>query len=352
MRVLIEDGFSLERPGGIGRYTRFLLENLPRVGVEPIQPRRPAWRGGRLFRRARYLFWLNGSFYRQTKEKGAVLAHFTNFVAPWRREESLPLVVTVHDLAVWRVPEAFPRGYATYLRQAVKWSVRVASRVVTVSQAVKEEVIEVLRLPEEKVVVIPNAVDPFFLEAPPPSSEERLAWRRRLGFSGDAYLLLYVGALEFRKGLSFLFRALESLWKEGVPVGLVLAGRVGHGFSFPPPSPFWCYVPSPSDEELVRLYDLADALILPSRYEGFGLPVVEALARGRTPILSDLPVFREVAGSSALYFPFGDEEALRASILRAMEGENRLEGHRRQLHRFLPENVLRAYKTLYEEVVR
>lgn len=352
MRILIEDGLALERRGGIGRYTRFLLENLSQVGIEPRLPSRPSWRGGRVLRRLQHLLWLNAAL--PSEAEGISLVHFTNFVTPLRKAKRLPWIVTLHDLAVWRVPEAFPYSYAAYLRRAIRWSVRHADRVVTVSQAVKREATEILSLPEEKVVVIPNAVDPLFLSAPKPSPEERQSLRHRLGFPRESYLLLYVGALERRKNLSVLFRALESLWGKGVPIALLLVGKVGHGFAYPRPSPLWRHLGSPGDEELVRLYDLADALVLPSLYEGFGFPVVEALARGLLPILSDTPVFREVAGPFGAYFPPEDAQALEERILEAMSmkdpgGATFLRSE--WVRRFYPERILQAYKALYEGVV-
>lgn len=354
LRILIEDGFALERQGGIGRYTRFLLENLPLVGITPLLPSRPSWRGGRILRRLRYLLWSNAALPSEAKKRNVSLVHFTNFVAPWRKAGDLPWVVTLHDLAVWRVPEAFPRGYVAYLRAAIGWSARHAGKVVTVSQAVKREIIEILGLPEEKIAVIPNAVDPLFLSVPKLSPEERQSLRYRLGFPQESYLLLYVGALERRKNLPVLFRALESLWRRGVPVALLLVGKISHGFVPPAPSPFWRHLGSPNDEELVRLYDLADALVLPSLYEGFGFPVVEALARGLLPILSDTPVFREVAGPFGVYFPPEDTQALEERILEVMntkEPHNMTSLRSEWAQRFHPERILQAYKALYEEVV-
>lgn len=355
MRILIEDGFALERRGGIGRYTRFLLENLPQVGFEPLLPSRPSWRGGRTLRRLQYLWWLNSALASEAEKKTVSLVHFTNFVTPLRKTKRLPWIVTLHDLAVWRVPEAFPRGYAAYLRTAIGWSVRHADKVVTVSRAIKREITEILGLPEEKVAVIPNAVDPLFLSASKLPPEKRQSLRHRLGFSQESYLLLYVGALERRKNLPVLFQALESLWRKRIPVALLLVGKVGHGFVPPASSPFWRHLGSPNDEELVRLYDLADALVLPSLYEGFGFPVVEALARGLRPILSDIPVFREVAGPFGVYFPPEDTQALEERILEAMntkEPHNATPPHSEWVQRFHPERVLQAYKALYEEVVQ
>ncbi len=358
MRILIEDGLALERRGGIGRYTRFLLENLPRVGIEPILPFRSSWRGGRILRRLQHLLWLNISLSSESKKRNVSLVHFTNFVTPLRKAGRLPWIVTIHDLAVWRVPEAFPRGYTAYLRTAIEWSARHADKVVTVSQAVKWEITETLGLPERKIAVIPNAVDPIFLYTPKLYPEKRQSLRYRLGFPQESYLLLYVGALERRKNLSVLFQALESLWRKGLPVALLLVGKVGHGFAYPPPSPFWRHLGSPNDEELVRLYDLADALVLPSLYEGFGFPVVEALARGLLPILSDTPVFREVAGPFGVYFPSEDAQALEERILEAMNTKNTREPlynlaslRPEWVQRFHPERILWAYKALYEGVV-
>lgn len=221
-----------------------------------------------------------------------------DFTAPSRGESRTH--ITIHDLA-WLHPEAeTPPPLVDFLAPVVQRSIRTASTVFTVSHAIRSEIIARYTIPEYRVVVVPNAAAQHFFDAKPLDETELLSLGLRRPF------LLVVGTIEPRKNLTTLFAALEHLgpeiqlalvgrpgWRAPEILGRIeelrLAGRVVR-LGFLP------------ERVLHRLVATADLVINPSRYEGFGLPIVEALATGVPVAVSDLTVFREVGGQAVSYF--------------------------------------------------
>ncbi len=220
--------------------------------------------------------------------------------------------ITVHDLA-WLHPEAdTPPPLANFLAPVVERSVRTATTVFTVSETIREEIIDRYAIPEERVVVAPNAAAPQFFEAQPLGADALLTFGLRKPF------LLAVGTIEPRKNLTTLFDALGLLPSR---MQLAVAGRPGWGapeilgrideLGARGQVVHLGFVP---DEVLPRLMATADMVINPSRYEGFGLPIIEALAAGAPVIASRLPVFREVGGDLVDYFEPTDPVEMASAI--------------------------------------
>jgi glycosyltransferase involved in cell wall biosynthesis len=228
--------------------------------------------------------------------------HATNFVLP-------PLlraagVVTVHDLAFLRLTATVSAASARY-RTLVPRSVRRASVVLTPSRAVADQVREAYapELGATPVLVVPHGVDPRWSAASPPDA----ALRAALGLP-SAYAL-FVGTLEPRKDLRTLLAAHRRV-PDAPP--LVLVGPPGWGEQVDVSgavTPGFVH-----DDDLRRVVAGASALVLPSRDEGFGLPVLEALAAGTPVVASDLPVLREVGGTAVTYAPVGDAEGFAAAL--------------------------------------
>jgi glycosyltransferase involved in cell wall biosynthesis len=209
-------------------------------------------------------------------------------------------VVTVHDLAVLEHPEWFSRAYAAWYRFLIPRLARRAIRVLTVSQFSRKRILSLLRLPDEKVIAIPAGVGSDFQAA---SAQSIAALRSR--YLLESPYMLVVGTLERRKNLLRLLQAWKIAAVDHPRVELVIAGGGGRAFrpidlhDLPPRVRLLGYV---ADDELPALYSGALALVLPSLYEGFGLPALEAMACGTPVIVACTGALPEVVGEAGLYF--------------------------------------------------
>ncbi|MDQ2751053.1 MAG: glycosyltransferase family 4 protein [Actinomycetota bacterium] len=275
-----------------GRAALAALPNEVRVMHRPVP--------GRLLRRA----WLRCDVPPAEWLTGRVdVVHGTNFVLPPPR--SARGVVTVHDLAFLHYPELVDAASLAY-RTLVPRAVARAAVVVTVSQAMAEEISTAYRVPPERLAVTEIGVHQSWFEPAP----------RVPGVPGD--YILAVGTLEPRKGLDVLVAAYRDLLAADPSApSLVLVGPPGWGASLDLsgiPSGR-VVLPGYADAQTLRgLMQHARLLAFPTRYEGFGLPPLEALAAGTAVVASDLPVVREVVGPHARLVPVGDVAALAAAI--------------------------------------
>ncbi len=222
----------------------------------------------------------------------------TNFVLPPSRRAAG--VVTLHDLAFLHHTDTVDAASTRY-RALVPRSVRRARAVITPSEAVAEQVREAYS-PDVPVVAVPHGVDPAWSQPQPPPA----------GLPSE--YVLFVGTLEPRKDLPTLLAA-HRLLPDAPP--LVLVGPPGWGERVDVSG---CLTPGYLDDAALRsVVARASALVLPSRDEGFGLPVLEALAAGTPVLASDLPVLREVGGEHARYAAVGDPEAFADALRRLLE---------------------------------
>ncbi|MBO0899869.1 glycosyltransferase family 4 protein [Cellulomonas sp. zg-ZUI222] len=229
--------------------------------------------------------------------------HATNFVLPPGRGAG---VLTVHDLTYVRYPELVApasRAYATLVPRGL----RRARLVLTPSQAVAAEVVEEYRLDPDRVRATPLGVASAWFDAAPLTP----ARRRELGV-GERYVV-FVGTREPRKDLGTLLAAHAAHRAAGGDLQLVLVGAAGWGEELAGRHGVRVLGHLPG-ADVRALVAGARALAMPSRYEGFGLPVLEAQAAGTAVLCSDLPVLREVGGSTATYLPVGDVDAWSAAL--------------------------------------
>ncbi|HVP61299.1 MAG TPA: glycosyltransferase family 1 protein [Myxococcaceae bacterium] len=212
------------------------------------------------------------------------LFHATSFSVPllWRG----PLVATLHDAAHLARSEEFGWLTAVYYRVVVGPRVRRARGLLTVSEFARRELASRLGVPESRWSIVPPGVDPRFH---PPTAEERLQARARLGL--PARYLLAVGNPKPHKNLALLARIATRL-----PVPLVLLAGDGAGRVFPRPTRVLSEV---EEAHLPALYGGAEALLLPSRHEGFGLPALEAMATGTPVLAANAGSLPEVTGGAA-----------------------------------------------------
>jgi glycosyltransferase involved in cell wall biosynthesis len=215
-------------------------------------------------------------------------------------------VVTIHDLVSFLFPATVPRKYSLYMRLMTRLAVNSADRIIAVSHATRDDLLRLLRVPEDKVVVIHEAVAPEFAAVPEPAVTDALL--RRYGIRPP--YCLFVGNLEPRKNLGRLIEAFALLRGRGsgpsVPQ-LVLAGARGwlstgifqaiEGRGLGGEIVVTGYVPL---ADLPGLYAGAACFVFPSLYEGFGLPVLEAMSAGTPVVASRVGAIPEVAGDAAL----------------------------------------------------
>jgi len=318
LSVLLDGTPLLGARTGIGRYTAALSEEL--VSIPEVDTRAVAFtlRGWRRLRhvlpygaRARgmpvaarllRMAWLRSDFPPVELFAGPTdVVHGTNFVLPGRFRAAG--VVTIHDLAFLDNPAELAPSDRD-LPALVRRGARRANVICTPTAAVADAVAERLDVSRDKIVVTPLGVNPAWFTARPPDDERRA----RLGL--PARYLLFAGAAGPRKGLDWLARAHDSA--PDLP-DLVFAG----------PGPFprgarRCQTGYLSDVDLRTVVAGASALVLPSRDEGFGLPVLEAMASDVPVVCTDIPALREVAGECASLVPYGDVDGLAEALRTAV----------------------------------
>jgi glycosyltransferase involved in cell wall biosynthesis len=229
----------------------------------------------------------------------------------------VPSVVTVHDLAFLRLPDVFIPAKRRYLSVMTRLSVHRARHVIAVSAQTKADIIAHFALAPERVSVIPNAADERFRPAEP--GDDRAVFRMEHNL--PERFVLFVGTLEPRKNLPRLIRAFAQLARADDAIGLVVVGAAGWLTSDIAPLvrsldlesriTFAGYVP---DDELPRWYHAATVFCYPSLYEGFGLPVLEAMACGVPVITSNIGSMAEIGQDAALLIDSTDTDAIAAAI--------------------------------------
>ena len=219
----------------------------------------------------------------------------------------VPVVASVHDVSFLEHPDYFTPFRALQLRCTVSRTVKSAARVITPSEFSKRRILSSYRLPEDKVVVLPNGVASTFRQL---SRESAQRWVLE-SFGLSAPFILTVGDLAPRKNHAGLIRAFEQLVRAHpqLPHQLVIVGKenwrasavhaAAKQSSVADRIHFTGFV---SDEGLLRLYGACDIFVYPSFYEGFGLPILEAMACGRAVACSNTSAMPEVADSAAILF--------------------------------------------------
>jgi glycosyltransferase involved in cell wall biosynthesis len=254
------------------------------------------------------------------------LAHFQHAL-PLRSR--VPAVVTIHDLSFERDATAMPRLDRLVFRRVVPRAAREAARVLAVSERTKLDLVELYGVAPERIAVTPHGVDPQFAPG---------------GDTPGGYLL-FVGAIQQRKNPLAAVTAADAVGLPLVVVGpardaalaseLERAGADLRGYV--------------SNEELAQLYRGAACLLMPSRYEGFGLPVLEAMASGTPVVATPDPALREVIGDAAIVV---EPEALADGVRRAIADRERLRvAGLARAREFTWERTARLTVDVYREVL-
>jgi len=263
--------------------------------------------------------WLNTLVPLYLKQNRIALFHGTNSVIPLM--SSCKVACTVHDVSFVELPSAYGPVYRSYMHAQVCFALRRADVVVSGSCSARKDMTEVLRTSGEKVVVIHHGVGEEFRAEHDDSYLRRVRSQLKLP---ERYLL-HVGIVEVKKGIDTLLEAGSDVVSAGLADAVVIAGRDGFGaremrdlasgLGLGDRAKFLGFV---SQEFLPGLYAMASAAVFSSRYEGFGLPVLEAMASGVPVVASESSSIPEVAGDAAVLVPPGDAgrliEALRSVL--------------------------------------
>lgn len=296
MRVGIDTSPLVQTRAGTARHVRGLVSALrgrPGIELELLTFGGP----GRPSSVARDAVWYPVGLRRRSR--GVDVLHCTTFRGP--RRADVAVVVTVHDLAILRYPETLPRWHRLYGRAGLRSVLRSADAVVAVSEFTRDEIVSLAGVPVKRIRVIGNGVDDVFT---------------RDGPSAAGRYVLAVATLEPRKNLA---RAVEAARLAGIELRVVGArGWGGVDVSG--------WVGEVTDPELAALYRGASCVLYPSVYEGFGLPVLEAMACGTPVVTSRGTAMEEVAGGAAVLVDPLDAEAIAAGIGEAVGRRDELVG--------------------------
>jgi glycosyltransferase involved in cell wall biosynthesis len=322
VRVAFHAGQLLQPvPGGIGRYERALLERLPACGVDLIAfaaGARPAgvaahvpWldlgapRGG-----ARYELWHRLRL--PSVRVDADLLHAPSLAIP--PAGRTPLVVTVHDVAFLRVPHSTTRRGVRFHTRGLELARRHAATIVTPSEFTRTELARE-GFPPDRLVVARFGVEP-----PEPMEPEEIDRIVAAAGAQDPYVLT-VGTVEPRKDLPTLVAAVERLRARDPRLTLVVAGPRGWGEITGLDRPFVRMLGAQPWRTIDALYRRARVFGLASLYEGFGLPALEAMARGTPTVTTTGSATEEVARDAGLLFAPGDVGECAGLLERALHDE-------------------------------
>ena len=338
MRIAF-DGTTL-RPGrtGIGYYSEHLLRHLAEehldeiivfsnVPVDTVHPLPPSVRVVVLPSRLPRMVWMQTLAPRAIRRERADVVHFTNGMVPFA--SPIPTVVTIHDMSLTMFPACHPPRRVLLNRPLVNVAARRADAVITVSQSAKRDIVGLYGLNPDRVHVVHEAAAPAFRRVRDVAELARV--RQRYGLP-DRFILC-VGTVEPRKNLPMLIDAFAARRKDGtLPHRLVCAGPYGwlsgdveaqiDRLGMREAISFTGYLPF---DDLPSLYTLAEMFVFPSIYEGFGLPVIEAMACGTPVVTGRVAALTEVTGGAVEQVERLDAESLGAAMVRLAASSARRE---------------------------
>ena len=332
MRIGVDITAAVTQGGGIGRYTRELIYALIKADKEneyhlfsarqpavlPVPDPVPAGENIRYHQAPLNERWLYRLWYRlrlplpvQLLTGSLDLFHSPDFVLPPVRG-GIPTILTVHDLSFVHFPDTFTPALVNYLNKVVPWSVERATHILADSQATKDDLMNIWQVGAEKVTVLYSGVSGRF--RPVTDKKQLAAVRKKYGLGSEPFLVS-VSTLQPRKNFQMLIRAFKPV-AEQQPHNLVIAGGKG-----------WLYeemlaevekqglagrvkfIGFVADSDLPALYSEASLMVFPSLYEGFGLPLLEAMACGVPVLSSNSSCLPEVVGEAAVQLSPTDQEA-------------------------------------------
>jgi glycosyltransferase involved in cell wall biosynthesis len=320
MKVAVDARTVLPNRSGVGNYVLHLIQNLKQVDPETIyyflaQKKNLPLLGDLARAEDRFLtlfshenhplsdFWEHFILPLRLTRMGIDVYHGPASLIPFRKDH-YRLVVTIHDLVAFLFPETIPLKYGAYMRYLLRQAVKKADRIISVSYHTRQDLIKILKVPEKKIVVVHEAPSPIFRPHDRKAVQDRL--KKRYGLSRK--FIYHLGNIEPRKNLIRLLEAFTLVCRElGNEYQLVVSGQKGwlirslsrflKDYPVRDQVFFTGYVPM---EDIPMFMNAADLFVFPSLYEGFGLPVLEAMSCGTPVISSNRSSIPEIVGSAGV----------------------------------------------------
>ncbi len=296
---------------GLGVYAKNLARVLERhpetVNLKHLWPKHH-----RSFRRTlERLAWEQYHLVMAAHNEEVDILHVPCFSIP--RFTRIPRVVTAHDLIVMKSPSLMPPGSRWYFSKWIPQSYKSADHIIAVSHATKNDLVNLLGIDPGKITVIYHGINPAYDRVTDPHEINRV----RFKYHCPREFFVMIGSFEPRKNLKVAIEAFDKMSKDDEFLKLILVGKTNtyqtrmidfvESLGLEDRVIFPGYIP---DKDLAALLSVATAYLFPSSAEGFGLPLVEAMATGCPIIASDLPVFHEIGGDAVSYVPVSDHVAL------------------------------------------
>ena len=271
-----------------------------------------------------------------------------------RMPASVTSVITVYDMCYLDASDCYPWALRAYRMGMLKVNAMRAAHVITDSHHAKSRLVATLGMARDRVSVVPCSLPPEFLSAPPPPAAVNAFRQRMAGEYAGRKLLLYSGGIEYRKNVPGLLAALRQLWDAGEPISLLMTGTLAPRWQplFPEVTGYperVRFLGRLSLDEMRLAYEAADAVVYPTRCEGFGRVCLEAMACGTPFACSDLEVLREVAGDYPRYFDPSKPQDIAAAILASCTAGRQ---PRRQDMRFAVDTVRQAFQDAMRPIVQ
>jgi glycosyltransferase involved in cell wall biosynthesis len=317
---------QIARHSGVGNYTAQLLTALidraderqyALLANRPLNGETPPGTLGQVGRRfPNRSAWMQLALPRDLAELRPDVCHFTNSLAPLHAP--CPMVITLHDMSLFVHANLHPLKSQLFVRPIIPMLAHRAAAIITVSQHAKREIVDGLQIQPEKVHVIYEAAAPQYRVITDKAELDRVRQRYHL----QKPFVLYVGTIEPRKNLTRLVQAFAQALHQQPDLELIMVGQLGWKYAallkaieelnLGNAVRRLGYVP---DEDLPALYSLARVLAFPSLYEGFGLPVIEAMACGTPVLTSNGSSLAEIAaGASILIDPLSVDDIARGLV--------------------------------------
>ncbi len=365
MKIGIETNILSIDKAGAGVYTKELTSRLKTIDKENSYHFLKFGAGNRnrgIFSKLNGLacdiFWMQFILSRELKKHKLDLLHCPAFKAPLK--SPVPLVVTFYDIHILKHPHDYNLWLSSYLNFMLPKIAKTADKIITISEFSRRDIVNTLSIPEEKVTVTYCGVNDTFRVTTDNALKNNILKKYKL----NKKFILYVGALQPRKNIPALLKAYSELKKNhGFDYDLVLVGSTGwrnkriftliEKLGLNNDVRFLGHVP---EADLPVIYSLAEFFVYPTFFEGFGMPVLEAMSCGCPVITSDTSSLPEVVGDAGIMVDPGNTQELKNAMLRlsrdhSLKNELKEKGIRRA-KMFSWDKCARETLGVYKEVIR